>query len=93
MLLKEVLSHFLLFFKRSATLHVVHESRCNGSSPLVRCHIGWEERNIFFIRVWKFLTSPFKNLDENSKRESLKKTISGRGELGRLQIVSEPDTG
>ena len=62
---------------------------------IVRSHIGWKgERNILYKDVE---TSPwqthFKKLERKPERDSPKRTISVRGGLGLLQIVSEPDTG
>ena len=56
---------------------------------IVRSHISWRgERNIAYKGVE---TSP--KLEGKPGRESLKRTISARGELRLLQMVSEPDTG
>ena len=54
-----------------------------------RSYIGWREEQNIFIRVWKPLPNRphFKILRESSKR-----TISTRGGLGLLLMVSEPDT-
>ena len=62
---------------------------------IVRSHISWGgEQSILYKGVE---TSPqqmcFKNLEEKPEKESPKRIISASGELGLLQMVSEPDTG
>ena len=50
-------------------------------------YIGWRgEQNIFFIRVWKSLSS---RRVLKSLRESLKRTIFASGELGLLQHLTQ----
>ena len=56
----------------------------SARSRAMRSHIGWEENEAFFSRVWKPISTEGK-----SERKSSKKTISAYSGFERLQMVSE----
>ena len=52
-----------------------------------------EGNETLFIRVWKPISRRrvLKNFERKPEKESSKRTIFARSELGRLQMMSEPD--